>query len=238
MTASIVNCQQITKRYGDKHALDELNVSIPENKIVGILGPNGSGKSTFFRMITGLVKPDSGEIEVLGKRPGSGINREIAYLPDRARWYPNHTVAGAFEWAEKLLPGFDIANAKELADFMEMKRDMRVSGMSRGQEARLMLILCMARNVPLIILDEPFSGIDVISRERIIEGMIDYLSDRDQTILISTHEIYEVEGMFDYAIFLNQGKAILSGDTEELRAQYGSMHDIFRQFYRYGKGGF
>ncbi|MFC7394950.1 ABC transporter ATP-binding protein [Scopulibacillus cellulosilyticus] len=238
MTTAAVNCNQIAKRYGDKYALEELSISIPENKIVGILGPNGSGKSTLFRMITGLVKPDSGEIEVLGKTPGWKTNRDIAYLPDRARWYPNQTVADAFQWAEQLLPGFDMDNAKDLANFMEMDLDLRANGMSRGQEARLMLILCMARNVPLVILDEPFSGIDVISRERIIEGMIDYLSDRDQTILISTHEIYEVEGMFDYAIFLNQGKAILSEDVEELRAQYGSMHDIFRQFYGLQKGGF
>lgn len=232
MTEWAVKCEQITKKYGKKPALNDFNIVIPKNKIVGILGPNGSGKSTLFRMITGLIKPEQGDIEVLGKTPSWQTNREIAYLPDRARWYPNHTVEKAFNWAENFLPDFDRKGAERLARYMDMEMDMQVKGMSRGQEARLMLILCIARHVPIVVLDEPFSGIDVISREHIIEGIIEFLEEREQTLLISTHEIHEIEGLFDYVIMLDKGKAIWAGDTEELRAQYGSMHAVFRAFYK------
>ncbi|MFJ9499675.1 ABC transporter ATP-binding protein [Brevibacillus centrosporus] len=228
----IVQCVQLSKRYGKKYALNHLDLSIPAGKIVGVLGPNGCGKSTLFRAITGLIAPDEGELRVLGQPPGWQTNRHIGYLPDRARWYPRHTALQAFEWGASFLPGFDLEAAKTFAAYMDVDLEMSLAGMSKGQEARVMLILCMAREVPLIILDEPFAGIDFISREAIISGMIDYLEDREVSILISTHDIQEVEGLFDYIVLMDQGKAIWSGESEELRGQYGSLHDVFRTFYK------
>lgn len=232
MTEMAIVCNHITKAYGQKVALNELNLSIPSGSVVGILGPNGSGKSTLFRLLMGLIRADRGEVTILGKRPGWQTNAEIAYLPDRARWYPDHTVQQALQWAEVFLPGFDRTVAEKLAAFMKIDLDIRAAGMSRGQEARLMLILCIARRVPLIILDEPFSGIDVLSRERIIEGLIDHMSDGEHTILISTHEINEAEALFDYGVFLNEGQVALDGRADDLRRQYGSMQTIMKQLYR------
>ncbi|MGZ4135533.1 MAG: ABC transporter ATP-binding protein [Tumebacillaceae bacterium] len=228
MTDMAVTCQHVTKRYGQKRALDDLTLSLPAGRVVGILGANGSGKSSLFRMITGLTRPESGEINVLGGQPGWQMNGNIAYLPDRARWYPDHTVPRAFQWAESFLPGFDRKAAERLAEFMEMEMDVPAAGLSRGQEARLMLILCISRRVPLIILDEPFTGIDAPSRSRIIDGLIDQVSDGDRTVLISTHEIYEAEGLLDHVVFLKKGKVALAGEAEELRRQHGSMHSIMQ----------
>ncbi|MBH8599234.1 ABC transporter ATP-binding protein [Thermoactinomyces sp. CICC 10523] len=232
MTAVAVQCERLTKRYGKDTALKECSLSIASNQVTGILGPNGSGKSTLFRIIAGLVRPDEGQIEVLGQSPGWKMNHQLAYLPDRARWYPEHTASDAFEWGRQVLPGFRIDQAKKLAEWMEIDHGKRVKEMSRGQEARLMLVLCLAREVPLVVLDEPFAGIDVISREQIVEALIEHLSNREQTILISTHELYEVEGLFDYAVFLKNGQTVLADEADELRRKYGTMHDIFRKLYR------
>lgn len=231
MTDPALTCENVTKRYGQKFAIHELDLTIPSGKITGILGPNGSGKSTLFRMATGLVRPESGKITVLGKSPGWETNRNIAYLPDRARWYSDHTVSRAIQWGEQFLPGFDRKTAEKLAADMKLEPDMKTNGMSRGQEGRLMLILCIARQVPLIILDEPFSGIDAVSRENIIEGLIDHITDSGQTVLISTHEIYEAEGLFDRVYFFEEGSVKLSGDAEKLRMDYGSMHTLLRRLY-------
>ncbi|GAF09478.1 ABC-type multidrug transport system [Paenibacillus pini JCM 16418] len=114
---------------------------------------------------------------------------------------------------------------------MDVELEMKIGGMSRGQEARVLLILCLARDIPLIILDEPFAGIDVMSREAIISGIIDYLEDREQSLLISTHDITEVEGLFDYTVMLKKGHAIWSGDMDDLRSEYGSLRDVFRTMY-------
>ncbi|GGE56887.1 ABC transporter ATP-binding protein [Pullulanibacillus camelliae] len=232
--STVIQCRDVIKTYDDKKALNGLTLDIPEQSIVGVLGPNGCGKSTFFRSLVGLVQPDSGVLEILNQKPNWRNNADIAYLPDRARWYPNHTVRRAFDWAESFLPHFIREQAEKLADFMELDLDLKARGMSKGQEARLMLILCMARDVPVVILDEPFSGIDVLSREQIIEGIIDYLHEREQTILISTHEIHEIEGLFDFTVLMDKGKAIWTGRTEALRAEYGSMHQVFRSLYKRG----
>ncbi|WP_026973920.1 ABC transporter ATP-binding protein [Alicyclobacillus contaminans] len=235
MTDIAVACKQVSKRYGAKTALDHLDITIPRGHVVGVLGPNGAGKSTFFRMLAGLVQPDAGVVEVLGQRPGWRANENIAYLPDRARWYPDHTTEQAFQWAERFLPAFDRAVAERLASLMQLDLTLQAGGMSRGQEARLMLILCVARRVPLIILDEPFSGIDVVSREQIVDALMEHICDGDKTVLISTHEIHEVEALFDSVIFLGDGRLQLAGEADALRRQYGSMREIVKRLHLGGE---
>lgn len=232
MTEDAVKIEGLTKRYGSKRVLNELTVRLPVNRVTGVLGPNGAGKSTLFRAIMGLIHPEEGLLEVLGSKPGWQINREIAYLPDRARFYSAHTVRRAMDWAHQLLPRFEMDRARSLMEWMGLEPEMRVGAMSKGQEARLMLLLCLARDVPMVVLDEPFSGIDKISRERIIEALIENMSDREQTILISTHEIDEVESLLDYVLFLDQGQVRLAGEAEALRAEHGSMESIYRQLFR------
>ncbi len=229
---AVVQCNHLVKRYGKKRVLDEINLSIPANKVVGILGPNGAGKSTLFRLIMGMIQPDEGSIRVFAEEPGWKINRKISYLSDRGRWYENHRLDQAIQWAEEMWPGFDREKAWRLAEVMKVEKDIPARGMSRGQEARLVLLLCIARSTPLVVLDEPFSGIDIVSRERILEGLISDLGDEKQTILISTHEIYETESLLDYVIFLNQGKVITSGETEELRRQHGSMETLYKKLFQ------
>ncbi|TGA97975.1 ABC transporter ATP-binding protein [Sporolactobacillus shoreae] len=229
MTEPIIIAEQISKSYGRKQAIDHLSLTIEKGSVTGILGGNGAGKSTFFRMITGLVRPDSGRLTVLGEEPGWRTNSQIAYLPDRARWYGNYTAEQTFDWGSNILPGFEKSEALRLAELMNLPLDLKTEGMSKGQEARLMLILCIARSVPLIVLDEPFSGIDGSSRERIIEALIDAISEKEQTLLISTHEIYEVEGLMDDVVFLKDGAVQLTGNAEKLRTEYGSIYDLSKK---------
>lgn len=226
-----VQCENVSKRYGQKSALHHLNLDIQQTGVVGILGPNGSGKSTLFRLLTGLSRPSEGRIKVFGASPGWRNNEHIAYLPDRAKWYENHSVAKAFDWGTSFLPNFDETVARNLAQWMNVDLSVKVAGMSRGEAARLMLIMCLARDVPLVILDEPFAGIDVVSRERIISGIIDFVSERACTLLISTHEISEAESLFDHAVFLKEGTVALRGDVDELRSRYGSMKETFKSLY-------
>ncbi|MBB6731645.1 ABC transporter ATP-binding protein [Cohnella zeiphila] len=228
---SAIHAANLTKKYGKRMALAGLDVDIPEHAVTAILGPNGAGKSTFMRMLTGLVSPDQGTLSILGQYPSWQLNASISYLPDRARWFESHRVEHAVEWGASLLPGFDKDRAWELVRALGLDAEMDVRGMSKGQEARLMLAICLARDVPLLVLDEPFSGIDMISREKIVAALIDSFSERRQTVLICTHEIAETESLFDYAVFMKDGRNAMSGHVEELRASRGSVQDIYRQLY-------
>lgn len=229
---SIIHCREVSKQYGGKYAIQNLNLSIPKGRIVGVFGPNGSGKSTLFQLLTGLVPADGGEIEVLSGKPGWRTNSELAYLPDQADWFPEQALHQAIEWGSAFLPGFDPAEAVELARLMKVDESIPASGMSKGQKNRLMMVMCLARNVPLLMMDEPFSGIDLLSREQMINGLIDRISERqDQTVLISTHEILEMESLFDHVVFMDQGQVKLSGSADQLRSEHGSMESLYRKLY-------
>lgn len=229
MTDSVIEARQVNKHYVDKQALDDLTLSVEQGSVTAILGANGAGKSTFFRTVTGLVTPDSGELTVLGQKPGWQTNSQIAYLPDRARWYKHYTTEETLRFGEEFLPGFDKNEALRLTDLLRLPLQAPVVGMSKGQEARLMLILCICRTVPLIIVDEPFSGIDGASRTAIMDGLIDAISERHQTLVLSTHEIAEAEGLFDNVIFLSNGHVRFSGAAEDLRSEFGSIDQLARR---------
>ena len=229
--SNAIEIQYLNKSYGSKKALDDLYVSFPEGQITGLLGPNGAGKSTLFKVIVGLVKPQCGNISVFGQHPHWKLNAEIAYLPDRAKWYKVHTIQQALTYALHVLPGFDLPRALQMVNLMKLDLDEQVSALSKGQEARLHIILCLARKVKLVLLDEPFSGIDLLSRERIIQSLIDSMMEQPQTIVISTHEIHEAESLFDHVVFLNKGELILEGNAEALRQEKGSIESIYRGLF-------
>jgi len=230
--SNAIEIKYLNKSYGPKKALDDLYVSFPEGQITGLLGPNGAGKSTLFKAIVGLIKPQCGNILVFGHPPHWKLNAEIAYLPDRAKWYKDHTIKQALAYALNILPGFDLPRALQMVNLMKLDLYDQVSALSKGQEARLHIILCLARKVKLVLLDEPFSGIDLLSRERIIESIINSMIDQPQTILISTHEIHETESLFDHVVFLNKGELVLEANAEALRQERGSIESIYRGLFR------
>jgi ABC-2 type transport system ATP-binding protein len=229
---SIIDVQDVSKRYRHTNALDHLSLQFPEGQVTGVLGPNGAGKSTLFKMIVGLTKPDSGQLAVLDQTPHWSNNSEIAYLPDRAQWYKSHTIEDALSYAAVVFPEFDHNKAIEMAKNMDLDFKARVRTLSKGQEARLHLILCLARKAKLVVLDEPFSGIDLVSRERIIQSIIDSTFEEGKSILISTHEIHEAESLFDHVVFLDQGQLVLQGNAENLRSEKGSIESIYRGLFR------
>ncbi|WP_088226361.1 ABC transporter ATP-binding protein [Desulfosporosinus sp. FKB] len=230
--SNALEIKYLSKSYGPKIALDDLYVSFPEGQITGLLGPNGAGKSTLLKVIVGLVKPQAGNILVFGQPPHWKFNAEIAYLPDRAKWYKVHTIERAINYALTILPGFDLPRALEMIKTMDLDLDSRVSALSKGQQASLYVILCLARKVKLVLLDEPFTGIDLLSRERIIQSLIDSMLDQPQTIIISTHEIHETESLFDHVVFLNRGQLVLEGNVEALRQEKGCIESIYRGLFR------
>ncbi|MBM7865457.1 ATP-binding cassette domain-containing protein [Heliobacterium gestii] len=227
-----VEIQELVKTYGPKRILNRLSVEIPAGTVTALLGPNGAGKSTLFKILVGLAHADAGQVRVLGEGPSWRQNADIAYLPDRGHWYPFQTVGQAIAYAEQVFPRFNRAWADQMAAFTGLDLTMKVSALSKGQEARLQLLLCLGREAKLLLLDEPFSGIDLVSRERIIETLVLTMSERqDQTMVISTHEIAKAESLFDHVVFIDHGKIIQAERTDDLRSRRQSVESTYRRLF-------
>ena len=140
-------------------------------------------------------------------------------------------VAQVLEWTATFYDDWEPDRAEELLQFMNLRRDQKVGGLSKGQRARLRLVATLARNAPLLLLDEPLSGIDLASRARIIRGLIGQFRGGEQSLIISTHEVAEVEGFLERVVFLERGRIRLEGEAEALRVKHGSLQALFEEVF-------
>ncbi len=231
MSVHAIECKGVTLRDKKKIILKDVTCSVRTGRLTGLLGPNGAGKSSLFRLLSGLVRPDSGTVSIFGKPAGAEQLIQMALLPDRGSlpgWL------SADEWirlAEGLYPDWDKAAAAELAESLGVNREARIAAMSRGEEARLQLMTCLARKAPLVILDEPFTGVDLLSRERIASTVVGAMADSGRTFLIATHDIREMENLFDDLLLIEQGTIIGSRDVERLREEGHSVESIYREVF-------
>ncbi len=224
--------KNLTKKYPKVEALKGLDLTLSKGQICGLLGPNGSGKSTLLKSVVGLIKPDNGFIEIFGKSPSRHTKAMIAFVPEIDSLYRWMTIDQTIKFISSFYDDWEVERERELLDFMRLERDKKVSSLSKGMRARLKLILALARTAPLILLDEPFSGIDPASRDRIVEGIIRQFKSEDQTMIISTHSLGDTEQLFDSVIFLDEGIISLQGNAEDLRLQHGkSINDLFKEVF-------
>jgi ABC-2 type transport system ATP-binding protein len=223
---------EVCKAYGRRRALNALYLEIPRGTVVGILGPNGSGKSTTLRILAGITFPDSGQVQICGERLSAGTRRLVAYLPEIDAFYPWMTVRDHMRFVEGLVPDWSREREGSLMELMNLEYDSRISVLSRGMRARLKLVTVLSRTTPVVLLDEPLSGIDPGSRRRIVRALIDTFAAGDQTMLISTHEVDECEPLLDRAAFLREGQVIIDENCDDLRAREGkSLESLMGEMY-------
>ncbi|MWC27777.1 ABC transporter ATP-binding protein [Paenibacillus sp. MMS18-CY102] len=227
----IIRCDHISKSYKKKAVLHNVTFEAEQGSIVGLLGPNGAGKSTLMRILTGLLEPSAGTVEVLGSKPSVQTLAQLAFLPDRGQ-LPNWLTAEQWlSYAAGIYPDWDRARERDWIRKLEMGRSLRIATMSRGQEARLQLLTCLSRRAPLVILDEPFTGVDLLSRESISSAIADETSTGDRTFLIATHDIREMEPLFDRIVLIGDGTVKGVFDTELLRANGKSVESCYRDVF-------
>lgn len=232
MTETAVKVSNLSKQYPGTLALDNISVEFPKGQITGLVGPNGSGKSTLLKIISGLVVKDSGEVEISNQQEERLMNH-IAFLPELNHLYDWMKIIDSINFFDSQYKDFSTEKAKDLVDFMNLKLEQKIKTLSKGMVARLKLILVLSRNAPVLILDEPLAGIDPNSRARILESLISEYESDFQTIIISTHEVVEAERFFDHVIFLENGKAILEGNTDDLRAERNkSVQELVREVFK------
>lgn len=228
----LLELKNISKSYGPKKVLKNINLSIEEGKIVGLLGPNGSGKSTMIKLINDLLVPDSGEILIKGEKPGMASKKIIAYLPERTYLNQNWTVRETLSFFQDFYDNFDREKAKKLLKKLGIKETDALKTMSKGTKEKVQLILVMTRNADLYILDEPIGGVDPAARDYILDTILTNFKD-GASILISTHLISDVERILDDVVFLSDGTIREHQSADQLRQKYdASIDQIFREEFK------
>ena len=229
---AIVECRNLTRKYGKFTALDQVNLSIEKGKIIGLLGPNGSGKTTLIKLANGLLTPTSGEILIDGRKPGDKTKALCAYLPDR-------DCLPSYMKAESLLKlygdfysDFDRARAEKMLSELGIDMNKRMSEMSKGMREKIQLSLVMSRRALVYWLDEPIGGVDPAARDFILQTILTNYS-REASVVISTHLIADVESILDDVVFLKQGKIVLHENADMIREKKQmSVEDLFKEEFR------
>jgi ABC-2 type transport system ATP-binding protein len=222
----LASLNRATKRYGRTQGVCDLTVGFPPGEVVGILGLNGSGKSTLLKLLAGLLFPTSGEVEVLGGT-ARGQRARVVYLGETDALWSWMTPDDAAIFMQGLYDDFEPSRYRELLASLAVPR-RRTKAMSKGERGRLRLAMALARNAKLYLLDEPLGGIDLLSREKILQSIVREWH-TDETILLSTHEVAEAEGLFERVLYLREGRIALDATAEVLRERGRSVVQTYRE---------
>ena len=227
-----IEINNLTKKFGDLTALDDVTVSLEQGQIVGLLGPNGSGKTTLIKILNGLLQPTSGSVTINGNAPGVATKKVVAYLPDRNALPDYMTASQLMDIYEDFFEDFDRLKAEAMIDDLGINRKQTMKKMSKGTKEKLQLCLVMARQAEVYLLDEPIGGVDPATRDYILRTIISNYNE-NAVVLISTPLITDVESVLDDVVFIKEGRVVLHKAADEIREERGeSVDKLFREVFK------
>ena len=223
---TIIEARGLTKSFKDTRALDGVSFSIQAGRIVGLIGPNGAGKTTALKSILGLATYE-GELRVLGRDPYSdrdALMHDVCFIADVAvlpKWL---RVEHALDYVEAVHPRFERARAEDFLKKTDIKKSSRVRELSKGMVTQLHLALILAIDARLLVLDEPTLGLDLLFRRQFYDTLLNDYFDKDRTILLTTHQVEEIENLLTDVIFINHGRITLDSPVEDLAGRYAQVN--------------
>lgn len=232
MANPILECRSLTKNYGASPALSNIDLTLPEGKIIGLLGPNGSGKTTLIKMIAGLLTPTSGTLLVDGMEVGIETKKIVSYLPERTYFNESMTVNETMDYFADFYSDFSRAKAEDMLARLHVDTKSKLRTLSKGNKEKVQLVLVMSREARLYLLDEPIGGVDPATRDYILDTIVGNYSP-NSTVLISTHLITDIEKVLDEFLFINMGNLVMHSTADEVRASRGmSVDELFREVFK------
>ncbi|NPV76322.1 MAG: ATP-binding cassette domain-containing protein [Anaerolineae bacterium] len=224
-----IQIDHIVKKFGSLRAVDDVSFSVESGEIFGLLGPNGAGKTTTIRIILDIFKPDSGQVSILGGAMSEAKKDRIGYLPEERGLYQDIRLEQALTYLASL-KGLTGADARQRLDAylerfdLNQHRKKKVKELSKGMQQKAQLIVTFAHNPELVIIDEPFSGLDPVNTQ-MVKDLMREQREKGVTIVMCTHQMNQVEELCDRLVLINQGKAVLYGRLEEIRHQFAG-HEV------------
>jgi ABC-2 type transport system ATP-binding protein len=219
-----VEVSHIAKSFADKVAVDNLSFFVAQGEMFGLIGPNGAGKTTTIRMMMDIIKPDSGEVTILGEKLNEATKNRLGYLPEERGLYRKLKVLDSIVYLASL-KGMNRHSAEEKADELLSRTGMlphkakKIEELSRGMGQIIQFIVTIIHDPQLLVLDEPFSGLDPVNTE-LLKGMLADLRNQGKAIILSTHQMNQVEELCDRILMINNGQDVLYGDLSEIKARY------------------
>jgi ABC-2 type transport system ATP-binding protein len=218
----VIRASGVKKSYENNHALDGIDLEVTSGQILGFLGPNGAGKSTFLQSVLGLINTE-GNLEVLGLDPRKDrhkLLKEVCSITDVAVLPKWMSVDQVLTYVDGVHPGFDLKKCISVLSRTNIKRDAKIKTLSRGMVVQLHLSIVMSINAKLLVLDEPTLGLDLVYRKEFYSQLIEDYYDGGKTILISTHQVEEIEGVLSDAVFMNQGRIVMQDSIESINKKF------------------
>ncbi|WEZ63159.1 ABC transporter ATP-binding protein [Bacillus subtilis] len=216
-----IKLEHVSKKYGRHTAVNDVSITLSSGRIYGLIGPNGSGKSTTLKMMAGLLFPTSGFVKVDEEQVTREMVRQTAYLTELDMFYPHFTVKDMVNFYQSQFPDFQTEQAYKLLNEMQLNQEKKIKKLSKGNRGRLKIVLALARRADVILLDEPFSGLDPMVRDSIVNSLVSYIDFEQQIVVIATHEIDEIETLLDEVIILANGEKVAQREVEDIREQEG-----------------
>ena len=221
-TEVVIKANNISKKYDESYALDSIDIEASKGQIMGLIGPNGAGKSTFLQSVLGLLKTE-GNLEVLGLDPRKDrhkLLKEVCSITDVAVLPKWMTVQQLLSYMDGVHPRFDLDKCKSILSRTNIKLHSKIKVLSRGMVVQLHLSLVMSIDAKILILDEPTLGLDLVYRKDFYSQLIEDYYEGNKTILISTHQVEEIEGVLSDAVFMNQGRIVMQDSIESINKKY------------------
>lgn len=229
--AAILECKDLKKNYGSSPALNGINLELPRGKIIGLLGPNGSGKTTLIKLACGLLVPTNGEILIDGMTPGVETKKIVAYLPERNYLPDSMTVNSMVKFMADFYSDLNTEKAYDMLSHLDIDPKKKFKALSKGNREKVQLILVMAREAKLYLLDEPIGGVDPASRDYILDTIIKNYN-KEATVVMSTHLIADIEPVLDEFVFIRKGDMIRHSTVKSVHDKGETVDELFREVFR------
>ncbi len=215
----MIKVENVVKTFGAKRALDGLNMNVPKGSVYGLIGPNGCGKSTIIRHITGSFLQDSGKVYVGGAEPyeTAEVKARIGYIPDDIFYFGSDTIEDMMHFYRGLYPNFDMNRYEKFKGFFEITEKMQIRRMSKGMIKQAGFWLTMSMKPDVYVLDEPLDGLDPVMRRQILGVLMDDVAERGTTVLVSSHNLRELEDICDHVGIMHKGRLLLEKAMDELQ---------------------
>jgi ABC-2 type transport system ATP-binding protein len=228
----LLEIKDLNKSFDNKKILKDINLTISNGKIVGLLGKNGAGKTTLIKLINDLLTPTNGEILINGNKIGVETKKVVSYLPERTYLNKQMKVSEIIEVFTDFYENFDEKKAKKLLKDLDLDINQQLTKMSKGMQEKVQLVLVMSRKADLYILDEPLGGVDPATRDYVLDTILSNFNET-ASVIISTHLISDIERILDEVVFIDKGKIVLQSDADKLRnKEKASIDEIFRRMFK------